>query len=167
MYMVSYALIVLQNDCVKEISEVGVRYDAFCNSGPFCNSDSSIVLLTTSLSLPHCTQIRLLFKVLYYKNALGAYYLLEFELKPCHHRLYVTVIVSEAFLLLVQLGHSPNNPCHHSRIIPVNGHCLLWILSSCCTKFMHWQHSLIVYRHFKVHKLPAGPSLWSLVIHFH
>jgi len=26
-------IIVLQNNCVKEISEVGVRYDALCNSG--------------------------------------------------------------------------------------------------------------------------------------
>ena len=41
--MVSYALIVPQSDCVKEISEVGVCYDAFCNSGPVCNSGSSIV----------------------------------------------------------------------------------------------------------------------------
>ena len=31
--MISYTLIVLQNNCIKEISEVGVRYDAFCNSG--------------------------------------------------------------------------------------------------------------------------------------
>ena len=29
MYMVSYALIVVQNHCVEEISEAGVRYDAF------------------------------------------------------------------------------------------------------------------------------------------
>ena len=50
--MVSYALIVLQNDCVKEISEVGVRYDAFCNSGPFCSSDSSIVGLSSELCIP-------------------------------------------------------------------------------------------------------------------
>ena len=46
MYMVSYALIVLQSDCVKEISEVGVCYDAICNSGPVCNSGSSIVHAT-------------------------------------------------------------------------------------------------------------------------
>jgi len=43
MYMAIYALIVLQNNCVEEISEVGVRYDAFCNSGPFCNSGANIV----------------------------------------------------------------------------------------------------------------------------
>ena len=54
MYMVSYALIVLQNHCVKEISEVGARYDAFCNSG------SSIV----SVGMKHwiCWQYRSSYK---------------------------------------------------------------------------------------------------------
>ena len=51
MYMVSYALIVLQNDCVKEISEVGVRYDAFCNSSSNIVIVASIDSSSTSKTL--------------------------------------------------------------------------------------------------------------------